>query len=105
MHVSTTSIPSKYLCFWCSKRTTPGITLSDKARKTAGTHVAMLKNYIIFTFQIGYPDPLIDGPPKYRKRLAELFALVSDTIRNERDGRYRKDSVTSTHNITKSIFY
>lgn len=39
-----------------------------------------------------YPDPLVDGPPKYRKRLGELFALVSDTIRGERDSRVlRKD--------------
>lgn len=36
---------------------------------------------------IGYPDPLTDAPPKYRKRIAELFGLVSGTIRNEKDYR------------------
>lgn len=33
----------------------------------------------------GYPDPLVGGLPCYQTRLAQMMALVTETIRAEKD--------------------
>jgi hypothetical protein len=69
-------------------------------RNSYDSHVFLLfffPSVLGFLLSSGYPDPLVRGPAKYHQRLAELIALVSDTIRAE-----SRSTRTLHHSITKN---